>query len=100
MRLPVSDRYITVTTLLHVPDHLFHYHQVAKVRVPAWHKSRQDMKRGMAAYRTGNLVIIPLTDYDAATDEIRDARKFRNYRGDRLDAKLRKQFLDIERRAA
>jgi hypothetical protein len=85
-----------MSTLLCVPDNLFHHHQVTEMGVPAWHKSCQDMKRGVIAYRAGYLVVVPLTDNDTAAHEVRDLRKVGNQRGDRLDAKFRKKFLDID----
>src|SRR5512137_1852148 len=95
MCFPVSYCYIAITALFNMPDHFFHYHQVTKVRVPTRHKSGEYMKWCAVTYRSGDLVVVPMSDNDTSAHKIRNIREFLDYGGDRIDTKIREQFLKI-----
>ena len=82
MGFTVRDGNIAVTTLLHMPDHLFHHHQVTEMGVTARHESSQDMKRCFVPDCLSNRAVIPVADYDTPAHEIGHLMKFGYHRID------------------
>ena len=97
MGFPVRDCDIAVPSLLHMPDDLFHHHQMAEVRVPGRHEPGQDMELALVAYRIGDHLVIAVADDDPPADKIRDFREVHQSRSQSVKFQIRKMFLDLKR---
>jgi hypothetical protein len=88
MRLTVSNGHVAIATLLHMPDHLLHDHQVTEMRVAAWHEPGEDVKGRAVADRSGDRAVVPVPDDYTSPHKIRDVGEIGDYRGNGLDAKI------------
>jgi hypothetical protein len=97
MCLTISNADKSLSSLLYMPDHLLHDHQVPKMRVAGWHKPGHHIKGFMSSDCICYLLVIAVPEDYTASDKFRDLWKQSGDGLNPFNTKLGMQTLNINR---